>query len=263
MTKILNSSKKISTQTVKYIHEEHVHNFKAAEVVIPYIMQLLKPISVVDVGCGIGTWIKVFEDQGVEKVLGIDGDYVDEKLLKIEKSKFLSHDLEKDFFSKEKYDLAISLEVAEHLSIDSAVTFINTLSNLSDTVVFSAAIPNQGGQNHLNEQSPEYWITIFESLGFKMYDVFRPVFWDNKIIDVWYRQNMLLFTRDSSLFAKLDLLDNFKGKHIVHPDFFQQKENQLVFYKRQFNRINDGKKDGRVYFKLIIKYVQSRLKEKR
>lgn len=260
MTKILNSPKKMSSPIVKYVHEESVHNFKAAEVVIPYILQLLKPASVVDVGCGIGTWLKVFEDQGIEKILGIDGDYVDKKLLKIEKSKFLSHDLEKDFFSEEKYDLAISLEVAEHLSVDSAIIFIDTLSKLSDTVVFSAAIPNQGGQNHLNEQSPEYWISIFENLGFKMYDIFRPVFWDNKTIDVWYRQNMILFTRDSSLFVKLDLLDNFKGKHLVHPDFFEQKEKGLLFFKKQFERINDGKKDGKFYFRLMLKYLQSRFK---
>lgn len=250
----------MSFENIRYIHEEHVHNFKAAKVVVPYILQLLNPNSVVDVGCGTGTWLKVFEDFGVEKILGIDGDYVDKELLKIEINKFLSHDLEKDFFSEEKYDLAISLEVAEHLNINSAITFINSLSRLSNTVVFSAAITNQGGQNHLNEQPPQYWIDIFESLGFKMYDIFRPVFWDNKNIDVWYRQNMMLFTKDSSLFTELDLLNSFGGKHLVHPEFYQHKEKDLNFFKNQLLRINNGKKDGRFYIRLILKYFKSRLK---
>lgn len=260
MIQTLNSSKKLNFKNIRYIHEEHVHNFKAAEVVVPYILQLLDPNSVVDIGCGTGTWLKVFEDHGIEKILGIDGDYVDKKLLKIESNKFLSHDLEKDFFSKERYDLAISLEVAEHLNIDSAVVFINSLSQLSDTVVFSAATPNQGGQNHLNEQPPQYWIDIFENLGFKMYDIFRPVFWDNKNIDVWYRQNMMLFTKDSILFSKLDLLESFGGKHLVHPEFYHQKEKDLIFFRNQVSRINNGKKDGRFYIKLMLEYLKSRFK---
>ncbi|PBJ13854.1 bifunctional 2-polyprenyl-6-hydroxyphenol methylase/3-demethylubiquinol 3-O-methyltransferase UbiG [Flavobacterium sp. ACN6] len=249
----------MNVKNIKYVHEDHVHNFKAAEIAVPYIVKLLKPKSVVDVGCGIGTWLKVFQDYNIDKIIGIDGHYVDKQKLKIDESKFIEHDLEKEFSSDEKYDLAISLEVAEHLSVESASIFIISLSKLSDTIVFSAAIPHQGGQNHLNEQPPQFWIDIFEDLGFKLYDIFRPIFWDDNNIDAWYRQNMMLFTKDSSLFKELDLLDNFRGKHIVHPQLQHYKANDLIFLKNQVNRINEGKRNGRFYFRLIGKYLKRKL----
>jgi ubiquinone/menaquinone biosynthesis C-methylase UbiE len=79
---------------IRYVHEEIVHNFKAANEVVPFIVELLNPKSIVDVGCGIGTWLKVFEDIGVGTILGIDGSYVDKKLLKIGVDKFVDFDLE-------------------------------------------------------------------------------------------------------------------------------------------------------------------------
>ena len=82
-------------ENVRYIHEETVHNFKAAREVVPFLLQVLETRSVVDVGCGIGTWLKVFEENGVHDILGIDGNYVDKSLLKIDKSNFVEYDLEK------------------------------------------------------------------------------------------------------------------------------------------------------------------------
>ena len=102
-------------ESVRYIHEETVHNFKAAREVVPFLLEILDVRSVVDVGCGIGTWLKVFEENEVKDILGIDGNYVDKTLLKIDKSKFLEYDLEELYTTKKKFDLAISLEVAEHI----------------------------------------------------------------------------------------------------------------------------------------------------
>lgn len=246
-------------ESVRYIHEETVHNFKAAREVVPFLLEILDVRSVVDVGCGIGTWLKVFEENEVKDILGIDGNYVDKTLLKIDKSKFLEYNLEELYTTKKKFDLAISLEVAEHLSIDSANVFVKTITNLSDTVVFSAAIPYQGGQNHINEQEPNYWIEKFENEGFKLFDILRPLFWDNTEVDSWYRQNMLLFTKNRDLLAKLDSYESFGGKHLVHPVLSQGKTGSVNYYKNQLERIEQGKKDIRFYWSLLLKALKRKV----
>jgi SAM-dependent methyltransferase len=235
----------------KYLHQEIVHNFEAAKEVVPEIINLINPKSVIDVGCGTGTWLKIFQDFGIQDILGIDGDYVDLSLLKIERKFLVTFDLEKKMSLNRKFDLVLSLEVAEHLSFESSDIFVKTLCDLSETIIFSAAIPNQGGQNHINEQEPKYWIEKFEREGYKLFDVLRPIFWDNQNVDSWYRQNMLLFTKKNDLFLKLDSLDNFSGKHLVHPMLFKGKDVGLSYYKNQLERINTGMKDIRCYLKLL------------
>ncbi len=246
-------------ENVRYIHEETVHNFKAAREVVPFLLQVLETRSVVDVGCGIGTWLKVFEENGVHDILGIDGNYVDKSLLKIDKSNFVEYDLEKLYNTDRKFDLVISLEVAEHLSLDSADVFVKTMCSLSDTILFSAAIPNQGGQNHINEQEPNYWIEKFEGEGYKLFDVVRPIFWENENVDSWYRQNMLLFTKNIDLNVKLSVLENFSGMHLVHPVLSLGKDNSLNYYKNQLERIEAGKKDVRFYWSLLLKALKRKI----
>lgn len=251
----------IMNSNVRYIHEEKVHNFEAAKQVVPFVLGLLDPKSVVDVGCGTGTWLKVFQDYGIDKLLGVDGDYVNKSLLKISPKNFIDFDLENFFSSKDKFELAISLEVAEHLKIDSADLFIETLTNLSDTVIFSAAVVNQGGQNHINEQEPSYWINKFESKGFRLFDILRPVFWDNECVEFWYRQNIMLFTKREDLFKELSDYENFGGKFIIHPILFQtiNKSNDLL--KSHLKQISRGKKDIRYYVKLFAKAVLRKIKD--
>ncbi|WET01225.1 methyltransferase domain-containing protein [Flavobacterium sp. YJ01] len=243
---------------IKYVHEEVVHNYKAASEIIPFLIKLLEPKSVIDVGCGIGTWLKVFKDNGVENILGVDGDYVDRKLLKIEKENFVDFNLETLFVSKEKYDLAISLEVAEHLSYFSADVFVETLIGLSDIIVFSAAIPNQGGQNHVNEQEPKYWIEKFEKKGFKLYDILRPIFWENENVDPWYKQNVFIFSNKSSLDEKLSSFQSFRGTYLVHPYIFNSYSENFIYYKNQFDKINLGKKNVKYYFQILYKSLKNK-----
>ena len=255
----------MNEEKIKYIHEEIVHNFKAARKVVPIIIEIFKPKSVVDVGCGIGTWLKVFMDLGISDVLGIDGDYVDKNKLKINKKYFVEHNLEEQYRHEKKFDIAISLEVAEHLAIQSADIFVKTLVNLSDTVIFSAAIPNQGGQNHINEREPQYWIEKFKEEGYDCFDVIRPLIWDNHNVDSWYRQNMLIFTRKPYLKESLAKLKGFDGKYLVHPLIFdiyikelQLSKKKLQFYKKEYNCIYDGKKSVKFYLNLIFKAFKIR-----
>src|ERR1039458_2823126 len=98
-------------------YEMHSNNSSSsAGQVVPYLVSLFRPQSVVDVGCGIGTWAAEFRRQGVPEVMGIDGAYVDKSQLRIPESSFLSRDLARPLALRQTFDLAISVEVAEHLS---------------------------------------------------------------------------------------------------------------------------------------------------
>lgn len=148
---------------MKYIHEETVHNLKDPEIIVPKILEIINPKSVVDIGCGIGTFLNVFNRYGINNLMGLDGHWVDKSLLlkNIKANQFREIDLEKEFSLEQKYDLVVSLEVAEHLSKASASNFVKNLVNAGEVILFSAAIPNQGGQNHLNEQPISYWNHLF------------------------------------------------------------------------------------------------------
>ncbi|MBC5841444.1 class I SAM-dependent methyltransferase [Flavobacterium sp. F-380] len=253
---------KMQQEGVRYIHDESVHNFTAAREMVPFIMDLVKPNSVVDVGCGTGTWLKVFEDNKIADFVGIDGAYVDKASLKIKLDSFVEHDLETFYTSSRNFDLVISLEVAEHLKEQSAEVFIKTLVGLGDTVIFSAAIPNQGGQNHLNEREPAYWISKFEKERYKCYDVLRPVFWDNEKVDCWYRQNILLFTKNTQLEQKLKTMKSFLNAHLVHPELLRIKEGGLEVVKSNYNRILDSKEAIKFYRNLIINAIEFKIKKR-
>ncbi|MEJ1938736.1 methyltransferase domain-containing protein, partial [Nostoc sp. NIES-2111] len=158
---------------------------KAAKEIVPVLMEILNPTSVIDVGCGIGTWLSVFHSFGVEDILGIDGESIDKSSLRlhIDGSKFIAHDLTKPFQCARKFDLVISLEVAEHLPEEAADIFVKTLVSLGDYIIFSAAVPNQGGTGHINEQWPTYWSIKFKQYGFETYDCIRYAFWSNRNVD--------------------------------------------------------------------------------
>ena len=213
---------KKSVMNGKYVHLQETHNLKAPRQIVPEIMRLLNPSSVVDVGCGLGTFLYVFKEHGVLNVLGIDGPWVDRKLLQnyLTEDEFAEKDLEKEFTLDKQYDLVISLEVAEHLSPESADRFVKNLIGAGKLILFSAAIPMQGGQRHVNEQWPTYWEEKFAKHDYVVHDVLRPIFWNNPDIFWWYKQNMVLITpKDYKLDA--DLAHN-PIRNLVHYDLFIQ-----------------------------------------
>ena len=172
---------------------------RSAEAVVPLVMERVKPRSVVDVGCGVGAWLSVFEAAGVTDILGIDGSYVDREQLCIDPERFRPHDLTQPLETERTFDLVVSLEVAEHLPPSCAEPFVESLTRLGPAVLFSAAIPYQGGKHHVNEQWPEYWADLFAARGYEALDCIRPVIWDNPDVDWCYAQNVLLYSqRDPS-----------------------------------------------------------------
>ena len=149
-------------------------------------------------GCGVGGWLAEASSLGVENIQGFDGDYVARSMLKIPEEYFQPKDLSKPIKCERRFDLALSLEVAEHIDEGDADIFIQNLVDLSDVILFSAAIPGQGGVEHINEQWPEYWINIFSNKGYHFVDCLREKFWDDITITPCYRQNAFLFIKNGS-----------------------------------------------------------------
>ncbi|WP_298910522.1 methyltransferase domain-containing protein [uncultured Aliiroseovarius sp.] len=166
---------------------------RSAEALIGSIIPQLQPSSVVDFGCGRGLWLAEWSRHGVGDVIGIDGDYVDRDRLSIPKSCFKSCDLTKPIDLERKFDLCVSLEVAEHLAPQASDEFVKTLVKHSDCVMFSAAVPGQGGEFHINERPLEFWRGLFKRHGYQAYDFVRPLLKDNKNVEPWYRFNTILY----------------------------------------------------------------------
>jgi methyltransferase family protein len=167
----------------------------SAKVVVPLVCDIMAPASVIDLGCGAGSWLAEFARRGVRDYLGVDGEYVPAELLQIPSNRFLAHDLRQPIELGRRYDMAMSLEVAEHLPAEAGDTLVQSLTALSDVVLFSAAVPGQGGTDHINEQWPTYWFQRFAARGFLSFDLLRPMIWNDSRVSWWYRQNLILYTR--------------------------------------------------------------------
>lgn len=200
--------------------EDHAAGSRnSAAVVVPLVNKLVQPKSVLDVGCGVGTWLAEWAGQGVTDHLGLDGDYVDRTALQIPATTFRSADLRSPFSLGRQFDLVESLEVAEHLDESCADSFVRSLASHADTVLFSAAIPGQGGRHHVNEQWPSYWVPKFSRYGLDVFDIIRPIIWTDRRIEYWYRQNILLFSKRTDFNGCDTRID------VVHPDYWEARIN--------------------------------------
>ena len=168
--------------------------------------------------------LRACRDTGANVIRGVDGSWVNQELLLIPKECFTQYDLSrpnlKDAIPEQHFDLTISTEVAEHLDEQDSDAFMDNLTSFSDVILFSAAIPGQGGTHHVNEQWPSYWIEKFSVRGFIPIDCIRPHIWNDKEIHLWYRQNLLLFVKKEavSTYPLLAPIANREVLDIVHPE---------------------------------------------
>ncbi len=199
---------------------------RAASLILPFIFETINPKSILDYGCGTGSWAAVAKQIGANRVLGIDGPWVNKDMLKIHPDEFVAVDSEIDAFPDVgEFDLAISMEVLEHLNDRTAKAALDFLSQRSKYILLSVAIPGQGGTNHINEQWQSYYARYLGERGFRVWDLVRPKFWDEPNIPYFYRQNALFFVRedlaDQHEICDAPLLD------AVHPEIM----NLLQLYK--------------------------------
>lgn len=199
----------------------------SAAVMAPIVYNLLKPATVLDVGCGEGWWAKAFQDCGAD-VVGLDGPGAQPVI-----DHFIVHDLAAEAIPVRLRGLGLTvcLEVAEHLPPQRAESFIAELCATSKAVLFSAAIPGQGGTGHVNEQPPSYWVDLFDRQGYDVTGALRWKIWNDERVENWYRQNLLLAVKrpiPKPARGHSALTDLFRGPlaepfHVVHPVLFDAR----------------------------------------
>ena len=185
-----------------FFDEKEEDVLRSARVIVPLVVELVRPQSVVDVGCGRGGWLSVFREQGVEQIRGFDGEHVNRAKLLIDPTAFTGIDLARPFEVDGAYDLALCLEVAEHLPRAAGPDLVGALVHAAPVVLFSAAIPGQGGTSHVNERWPRYWEELFAEHGYVRVESIRPKVCYDARVKWWYRQNVTLYASGAAVDAR-------------------------------------------------------------
>lgn len=167
----------------------------SAREILPYLIETFNPDSFVDVGAGYCNWAHTASELGVQDVAAVDGPWTDLSRIKIPRDRFHVHELDRPLDLGRRFDMALSLEVGEHIRTDASRTLVQSLCRASDLVVFGAATPLQGGFMHINEQWQSYWQTIFADEGYILFDLIRPKFWNNDHVIYYYRQNAFVYVK--------------------------------------------------------------------
>jgi hypothetical protein len=207
---------------------ERAEEVGIARIILKQVTDILRPTSIVDLGTGAGSWLAAAKQLEINNVRGLDGPWVPGELRQIAESEFLAVDLEKPLPDLGRFDMAICAEVLEHISEAASLKAVKWLCQSAPAILFSAAVPHQGGTNHVNEAWHSTWAHRFEVHGFKTYDIVRPMIWTDGRIPFWYRQNLLLMANDETGEklrlgpANPDYLD------FVHPDTYLDRSNRVV-----------------------------------
>jgi SAM-dependent methyltransferase len=229
---------------------------RSAVIAVPLLIDLFEPRSVLDVGCGTGVWLSVFQKHGVEDILGIDGPWIEQRQREIPDVFFRECDLTQPVALERTFDLALCLEVAEHLPVEAAPLLVQSLTALAPVVVFSAAIPGQGGEGHINERWPSFWSRCFAAQGYVCFTGLRQRLWPADTVEFWYRQNMLCFVAQ----ARPDLVDRASRENegsaaepldVVHPQLYLQVSRELEWRRRDIDRLEREIQETRAELRAI------------
>jgi Methyltransferase domain len=195
--------------TVEYNSEQNTHTLTGASAALAHLLEGGAFHSLLDVGCGPGMWVSAAAKAGLTDVWGIDGNVPAQPLSP--SVQFKSVNLTTAWNLGRRFDLAICLEVAEHLPEEFASHLVESLCSHADAVYFSAAIPGQPGQHHVNCQWPDYWQTLFNKFGYACSDEIRWKIWNDDQIEPWYRQNLFAAVKSSSAGSEPRI------RPVVHP----------------------------------------------
>jgi SAM-dependent methyltransferase len=174
---------------------------EAAPIMVDSLVQEFAPATAVDVGCGTGAFLAELQRRGPQ-VHGLE--YSDAGIARtrakgVGVSPFDLRTGARPTLPRERFDLVTSFEVAEHLPPELADRFVDTLASLGDRIVMTAAVPGQGGMNHVNEQPNEYWIAKLRQRGFTYATDVTQRFrreWQARLREQhWYADNVMVFQR--------------------------------------------------------------------
>lgn len=170
-----------------------------------------------------GTWCKAASDLGVENILGLDQHVYEQQYMLISDKNYIRFNLKNKLNGYGPFDIAISVEVAEHIDNTYVDSFIRNVCSQSNVVLFSAALPFQGGTGHINEKRCSFWKQKFNKYGYEIIDCIRPHFWDDQNIEIWYRNNCVLFVKNhmySEFVTKIP--KDMPPLDIIHPEMLER-----------------------------------------
>lgn len=196
---------------------------RSASHVLPGVVAMLGVKSAVDIGCGAGAWLAELGTLGVDAV-GVEGGHPSDDELQVPREQIQAADLREPVDLGRRFDLVLSLEVAEHIDSHATDIYLDTLSRHGDALLFSAAIPSQGGYLHVNEQWPDYWNDRLAQRGFVCFDPWRDALWGkDDHVEWWYQQNLLLFARADAR-KRVEAAGVVAGppRRLVHPELFER-----------------------------------------
>lgn len=223
-------------------------NRQSAECILDILWEYMQPASALDVGCGLGSWLVALQSRGVADVRGIDGPWLASSAVVCDPSLVQVCDLESDFSLGRSFDLLVCLEVAEHLSPSVAERFIGSLVRHAPAILFSAAIPFQGGHHHVNEQFLTYWISLFARHGYDPVDLFRERIWNDRRVIWWLRQNLVVFAHKDLIMSNQKLRQAtgaLRGPaSIVHPDIYLSRMELLSRQLAQYRELEGLLRQG-------------------
>jgi SAM-dependent methyltransferase len=235
---------------IDYDHQQNLHTVQGAAATLSRVFSSNVPTTLLDVGCGTGTWLRAAADMGILDVVGVDGIIVAENELQIPSGNLEQRDLTAPFDLGRRFDFVLCLEVAEHIPESSAATLVSSIVSHSDNVLFSAACPGQPGQHHINCQWPDYWQRLFNSHGLICDDSIRWQIWEDSRIEPWYRQNIFWARRDP-----LRAGQEARLRPVIHPELFEvsSRTSNAKAVDKELELIAAGSKGWTWYFTVSMR----------
>ena len=245
--------------SIEYDHSANHHTLAGPRAVIPVLFEERKPRSLLDVGCGTGTWLNAARAFGIIDVFGVDGVDIPADQLLIPPDLFRQQDLTVPWSLGRSFDAVLCLEVAEHLDEAYGPPLIKTLAAHADTIFFSAACPGQPGQHHVNCQWPVYWQQLFNDEGYICDDSVRWRMWSVAAIEPWYRQNLFLAQRAPERAGREPRIHA-----VLHPEIVSSGDGTFTSQTRQrlLRQIEAGSQEVIWYLRTPIKACWKKLERR-
>jgi SAM-dependent methyltransferase len=242
--------------SVEYDHSLNVHTLEGPRAALPQFFPDEKPQSILDVGCGNGTWLNAAIEFGIRDVVGVDGVKIPRERLHVARNLIKIHNLTRPWNLNKKFDAVICLEVAEHLDCDHADSLIASLVRHGEKIFFSAACPEQLGQHHVNCQWPSYWQHLFNLHGYVCEDKLRWEIWDDSRIEPWYRQNLFVARKAPEIAGR-----ETRIKSVVHPEIWKLgiHQSSLGTFDEYLKQIEKGRMSVSWYSSVPIKGLWAKL----